>query len=654
MIAQPMVGLLLGRLAFAAGPSLPERIPVQVALVRAMEAGRVKVGDGFYAKVEAEWTSPNCKLRKGAILKGRIISENVRSKTARTSEIALLFESGECGGRDMKPLPLTVAAVIAPDPNLNASLYEGQESRPLSDAVGLAIGGGGGGSSGGVGGGGSLRSLSAAAATIFVEPPQSKTPKAVLPGQVVGIGDVKLRVGNGPEGSSVLSAAKHNLRLEAGSQFVLVPNVKPSDDASIVAANTTVAAANPPAAAADSAIAEGTSAADETEICSPPACNVVLAGSEETGPIRATATVSVRELGFRSEPNHEMYSFDHAAAIVYLGPKQILLTFNPHVLTPRSGAEASARKLHMVRAILVDLPTRSVQQIVDWRVHDAEQYLWPVGQDRVLVHVGRELRMYGPGLKLKQKLSLGGPLAFVRISPSGGYLAVGVTQERHSEAVHRQLVEAEDREPEEDLEVKVLDADFHALARVLRSSREATSVLTDEGEIRIPTIGKNRWRIVEHSWAGQRRVLAQVSSTCPPAAASVPPNLLFVVGCERQADDKWYRMLRPDGKPVLKGSSPSEELQQTASGVSNAFAIGIAKASKGIAAAAPFRSSDLVSQHIGVYRAGDGQRIFEVSVRSPEPTLQAFVLSPGGDQLAVLSGEQIALYAVPTAGDAHK
>ena len=622
-----------------------DRVPVQADLLQAMEAGRIKVGAPFFAKVEAEWKSPACDLRKGAILKGRVVAESVRSKTQKTSDVALVFESGECGGRDMKPLPLTVAALVAPDPNRSTNLFGGQESQPLSEVVGMAIGGNAG-AGPAIGGttGGNLRSLTGAASTAyFVEPPKFKAPKAVLPGQVVGIADMKLDVGSGPEGSSILSATKHNLRLEAGSQFVLVASSNTGSAAAVPAA--------PPSAPTNiSDVKSPEVPDDETEVCSPPECNVSLASSEPTpGANGAAATLPIKQLGFAVALDREMYGFDHAAAIAYLGPRNLLLTFNPHVLVPRTTAEAAEPNLHMIRAVLLNLDTMKVEQTLDWRVHDARQYLWSIGRDRVLVHAGRELRMYGPGLKLKQKLILDGPLAFVRVSPSASYLAVGVVKERHSESTHRQLAEVEKREPEEDIELEVLNADFHTLATVMRSSREVPPVLSDDGEIRIPTIGKNRWRIVEVTWTGQRRVLAQVTSTCRPEANSVAPNLLFVVGCDRQSDGKWYRMLRSDGKPVLKGWSSSAELEQTAMGsaASSVFAVGRAESAKSIIAEAPFRLSDLTAQDVDVYRVQDGRKLIALKLSSLLPTLQTFALSPDGQQLAVLQQDQIMFYALP-------
>jgi hypothetical protein len=228
-------------------------------------------------------------------------------------------------------------------------------------------------------------------------------------------------------------------------------------------------------------------------------------------------------------------------------------------------------------------------------------------------------------------------------------MAVGVIRERHTEAIHQELRDAEDREPEEDVEVKVLDSNFHPLASVMRSSREVPPVLSEDGEIRIPTIGKNRWRIAEYTWSGQRRILTQVASTCRPEAASVPPNLLFVTGCNRLGDGKWFRILRPDGKLVLKGESLSTEKGYIASGTvgSNFFAIGGIELTKAMDDASPFHSSDLKSLRVAVYRSENGKKITGVTIPDPLPSVQTFALSPDRRHLAIIASDQIVFYSFP-------
>jgi hypothetical protein len=628
------LALLLHAHCSAADPPA-DRTPVQAELVKSIEAGHVQVGDPVYAKVDLAWNNSACKLREGAILKGRIVTQTPRSKGAGSSGIALLFDSGQCGGREMKPLPLTVAALLAPDPSRGSSLFSDQQSPPLNEAVGLGLSQEGSGSP--------MRSMLAAAQTVMLEPPRNKPPQLVMPGQVSGLGDVKLAVGSGPEGSSVLTSEKHNLRLESGSRLVLVPTLRAE-------AAEPSSAESAPGAAPASLNPSDAEAIDEAEICVPPACSLALsAGQQETISKTADFTLPITPLGFATSADQAMYDLDHSNTVSYLGSNRLLLTFNPHLLVSRTTADITLPKLHLVRAALIDLPTMKVMRTVDWRVHDTRQYLWLIGTDHVLVHVGGELRLYDFNLKVEQKLPLNGPLAFVAVAPSGSYMAVGMVRERHTEAIHRELRDAEDGEPEEDVEVKVLDSNFRPLASVMRSSRDVPPVLSEDGEIRIPTIGKNRWRIAEYSWTGQRRILAQVSSTCRPEATSVPPNLLFVTGCDRLGNGKWFRMLRPDGKLVLKGESQSTEKSHTASGTagSNFFAVGIMELAKAMDDSSPFYTSDLKSLRVGVYRVENGKKMTGVTIPDPLPTVQTFALSPDSRHLAVLESNQIVFYSLP-------
>lgn len=616
------------------------RPPVQTELVKALDAGRAQNGDTILARTSIAWKSKDCDLRKGAILQGHVVSQVAHSRNS-ASELSLTFDSAQCGGQDMKPFPLTVAALLAPARNRNSSLYGEEQSQPLSEAVGLSLNG-------------SMRSLQAAADTVFNEPPRAKPVKAVMPGQVIGLGSLKLSVGTGSEGSSVLSDAKRNVRLEAATQFVLVPKVT-TTVASAGAASPPVNP-NPPATSSLSTApsappkpAEEESLADETSLCAPPDCNIALNEPQlEKTPVKPSSAISIADFGYRPRINREFSRFDYDAAIAYLGPSQLLFTFNPHELVPRPEREPSAT-LHMVRAVVIDLNSMKAVRTLDWRVPDTNQYLWSVGRNHVIVHVGRELRLYGSGLKLEQRYSLGGPLAFLQTSPANNYLAVGVLRERHTPAIHRQLFDAENREPEEDVELKILDSEFRVYATTMSSSRNTPPVLTELGELRISGAGKARWRLAERTWDGQTRAVGTLISSCRPDIASMAGQLLFVVGCDRTSGAKWYRVLRLSGRPLLKGGPSSADLERSASWSpgNGTFAIAVATASKAVLPDEIFRVSDVDHQQISVYQPETGQRLFDLNLSTPLPTLQTFTLSPEGKQLAVLHSDQIDLYSVP-------
>jgi hypothetical protein len=73
-------------------------VPIQAELVQRLNAGKARVGDPILAKLVLPWKGSTCDLRAGAILEGRVVTQRAYSKTEKTSEIGILFESGQCGG----------------------------------------------------------------------------------------------------------------------------------------------------------------------------------------------------------------------------------------------------------------------------------------------------------------------------------------------------------------------------------------------------------------------------------------------------------------------------------------------------------------------------------------------------------------------------
>ncbi len=626
----------------------PAFSPIYAELVGLLDARFLKPGSPLLLKVKDAWQNGDCKLREGSILKGHVVDANVSSKEDRISKVAVVVDEAECNGSALVPTPLAVAAIMAPDP---AEFGNTQKYAPLN-ALPVAIRGASG------------TGPQAVSATPFVAEnsavPLDSSPKQISLGDVFGLSRLKLSVGTGPEQSSVLFVNGHNVSLQRYTQFVLVPAAliareTPSASAgptSTVAA--TGSAARPAAPAATSAEAVRTDVqpkvpeADpepDVEVCAPPSCNIALSNTVTTAEAHAQQTFPLRELGYGPRSGVELDDFDHEAALAYLSEHQLLITFNPHTLIDRK--DGSGDVTRMVRAAVLDTSTMQVIRIVDWPIADRKQYLWPAGENRVLAHVGNELRVYGPGLEIERRIELPGPLAWVRVSPSQKSFVIGVILERHSKDLHAQLA-AVNPQPEEDMEINVLDGEFKTTATAILSSRFMPPVLTDEGEVGVYLQGKDRWHLVEHAWDHHAHSIAYVTSACKPQISGIAPDLLFVVTCGPSAGAK-YRVLRRDGSLLLQGRVSSEELGEGAHGTlpGKAFVVGIDEAYRAMVPGGYFHPTDLKEEHFAVYQATDGKRIFTTHVDSPAPTREAYALAPAAGELAVLSGEQISLYAIP-------
>ena len=84
-----------------------------------------------------------------------------------------------------------------------------------------------------------------------------------------------------------------------------------------------------------------------------------------------------------------------------------------------------------------------------------------------------------------------------------------------------------------------------------------------------------------------------------------------------------------------------------AAGNGEVFAFKVVHALREITRGADFTGFDLDSEEVRVYRASDGKRLFTVRVKDPATCHGSYALSADGSQLAVLSGSEIKLFAVP-------
>ncbi len=608
--------------------------PIQTELVGPMDIARLRVGSPVLAKLSVPWNGTACTLRAGSILSGHIAEIDPRTKQNRVSRVTVLFDTADCDGSHAAPFPATLVSVLAGtlggDPNL-------AEGPALADAVGLSIGGG-------------IRSAAQASAiTDYSALPIRKLPTKVVSGQVVGLNRIKLSVGTGVSGGSVLSSPNHDLRLEATTHLILLPRPAPAaaparPDAAPVAPAPSVNSTPTPVAAAPPP-----EPVDETDLCTA-ACSTTADVSAALTNSAKTSSLSILSLGYSPREKREVTSFGYDATLSYLDAGNLLFTFDPHRLRERGGGFLHETS-RTVRAVLVDPSSQKVKRILDWRVQGEGRYIWRVGEDRLLVHVGNRLRLFGPDLMPLRSVTLPGPLAWISAAPSGNHFAVGIYRERHSPEMHRQLLDITGEDPEEDIDIHVYDGDLNLLLSTIRSTAVFPPVLSDSGEIRVRSIGHAHWQISEYLWDRTEHTIARTTSACRPRVSTLSSGYLFVVGCESTPGIRWYRMLRPDGHPVLKAVSPSEEIEQASSSISpNAFAVRVVKVANPMLPGQPFSKSDLQRQEVSVYRSSDGRRLFSTSASEVPMAEQSFALSPSGNQVALIGDTSINFYAIAAEG----
>ena len=625
--------------AFADSKARIAVTPIQAELVADMEARLLKVGATVFARVSVDWRGTDCFLRNGAILEGHVVAVVPHTKTAKGSEVDLAFTKAQCMSKKMGGFKLVLVALAAP---------------PLDDDLGII--------SATVpfntpGGSASIDNLRAS----YVAPIYNSAffgQKPVAPhlqvGEVSGIRGLKLSVGSGPDNSTALTSKDHDVSLDRHSLLLLVPlkGTFPTVSANSETALPPSAGVPGPEIPADIKMEESLPAKPpgaDIDLCAPPQCNQELpsGGAGDLGNI--AASISISQLGYAPRPQRVMNTFDYDEVLAYLGPRELLVSFNPHTLLSRHNLGPAGPTVRVIRAVLVDTGTRQVTHTVEWEMPDNGQYLWPLSEGRVMVHVGSELRVYGEGLKIQNRVPIDGPLAFVRETPDGAFVAVGVIRERHSPELHAQLIQSLGGNPEEYVDIRILNHNFETIAISSARSDLMAPTLLNEGQARLLAQPNMLYRISMLTWDNHALTVAQFNSSCAPEISSIAPDLIFMVSCNKQNEEFEYRVLRPNGTPVLKGISNWNEFGYAAGGSANhdVFVVKIVQSSRPVPSKASFSAADLSSEELGVYRAGDGKRLLKVLVGSPSSSRDGFALAPDGSQLAVITRDQIALYSVP-------
>jgi tetratricopeptide (TPR) repeat protein len=169
-----------------------------------LDSKHLKAGQSIQVKVLRDWIAPSCALTKGVALYGHVLAATA-SKSPGASELALVFDHGDCSGRPKKELSLRIIGVVGSD-----SPYNGVHNAMPTEVRGGA------------------RSISSTAASMGAASDDNMMgPKLIHTGAVVGVSHLKLIPEGGPQCSAMLTSEEPSVRLGDGTEFILTMQARP-------------------------------------------------------------------------------------------------------------------------------------------------------------------------------------------------------------------------------------------------------------------------------------------------------------------------------------------------------------------------------------------------------------------------------------------
>jgi hypothetical protein len=266
----------------------------------------------------------------------------------------------------------------------------------------------------------------------------------------------------------------------------------------------------------------------------------------------------------------------------------------------------------------------------------------------VLAHIGDALVIYGRDLREEARIDLAGPLLFVTISPSRNIILIAVKHERYDPATFRRFADSvgSAEAVEEDCDLIALNAQLEQTSSRRLTQIPARPWLLDSGTVSIVQGRGSRWKIEETDWNNHDKRIAELASGCAPLLESLPGNLLFVSGCKEDSSSKWFRVLRADGKTLLRGTASNATIPEyvVAPASGEVFGVGAEHSLFDVDWATGMSIGDLTSMAVAVYRASDGRQIYATKTPSHAVDRRVFALSSSGDRLAILTVDSLRLY----------
>lgn len=605
---------------------------IQTSLLGRLESKRITVGSSIFVRTVADWKQGRCRLKEGDTLEARVTSVEHRTPSSKWEHMELRFLPLTCVGNEAQEIvPILVAIQSRPHTSDNSMLDRAYLMTAFSAAVGAEGG--------------------RAAATPGQQNAGARSMGyGVNSGQSLRVGDVRGFPGvtltlpvQTLDPTGILSS--HEMLFDPEAQFFLVVR--------------TVASHTPPVnvAGPSSRLPETRPLSRsvlpqqpvEVETCVDSGCKLADVPALHTGG-QLERQLSLRSLGYKPRKNRVLLALGEDSAVRFIGEDELLVTFNVHPLIERSAEERVWQSApRIIRALLISARNGKVLHAEDWQVNQAGPYLWPLADGRVLAAVGGALTIFGPNLKIERQWTLPGSLALVRVSPSRNLIVAGIVNERHSPEEHHRLIEfmgPGHETVEENGSLTFLDGQLNVLGtKELHAHPDVPDVL-DSGLLVSDPVSQSRWKVQELRWNGGPHTIAQVRSPCPLRISTLPTNLILLVGCSSDASNSWYRILRRDGKTLLKGSTASNGWLENADALSakGVFAIGILEATRPIDFENGMYAREFQKLAISVYSSKTGQRLYATPSLRGTVDRQSFALSENGDRLAVLNGEDITMY----------
>jgi len=234
---------------------------------------------------------------------------------------------------------------------------------------------------------------------------------------------------------------------------------------------------------------------------------------------------------------------DTLVSLDFLDENRLLFTFHSSGgLLQRSESAVEDKERH-IRAVVISIPSGKIDAQATWILHDHMRYLWMLHDGHFLLRDGEGIQLGDENLKLKPYVQFNGHLLWIEMDPAQQFLMTNslvpastpVTAEEASNVAPAPAGSGTDSATTPRLVIRTLNlgsGEVFRTSRVPWTYQTSDWPMNSDGYAETASVGKRRWKLNLHYFAGGTRTIAAVTSTCVPKFAFISRRELFATTCE--------------------------------------------------------------------------------------------------------------------------
>jgi len=379
-------------------------------------------------------------------------------------------------------------------------------------------------------------------------------------------------------------------------------------------------------------------------------------------------TIPVEPLGFSAPGPIYLGLRNCLASLDFLDENRLLFTFRvPGLMRrePGAGADSDERR---IRAVVVALPTGTVEAEALWTVHDRLRYLWMLKDGHFLVRDRDGLQQGDARLELKPLLQFPGPLLWLEMDPTQQFL---VTNSREPAAAKPREVDspptavasmvADGQKPnpaqsdpgksdpvQTDLVVRILRRESGQVMLVSRVRSTVHLPINADGYLESLRGNGEQWLLNLNYFSGGSTVLGRVDSSCSPVFYFVSQRELLATACAPSGNRRLVAM-DTGGRRLWENLEPAEDIwpQVVMSPDGSRLALETLAVTHAVNAYAPFDREDIKGQVVRVFNAANGKVALEAPASPALDVGGNVAISPSGLRVAVLNAGALQIFDLP-------